>query len=108
MQSNNVNKGIFHFLITRIWAPMSVCCYENSSGYFTENICVKLHEKMLNGSQEIEEHKKHINEQKCPKMLCACDCQSNELKVHGKFKKKYRVILKKQWNTHKQTNRQRD
>ena len=36
MQNNNVNKGIFHFLGTTIWAPMQVYQYENPSGYITD------------------------------------------------------------------------
>ena len=33
----------------------------------TKNICVKFHEKMLTGCQEIEKHKKNTNKQKYPK-----------------------------------------
>ena len=36
MQNNSVNKGIFQFLGARIWVPMSVYQYENSSGYNTD------------------------------------------------------------------------
>ena len=35
MESNSVNKGIFHFLGARIWVPMPVYWYENPSGYVT-------------------------------------------------------------------------
>ena len=46
----------------------------------TKNICVKFHEKMLTGCQEIEKHKKN-KQAKISKMLCAFDCQCNTLKV---------------------------
>ena len=35
IQNQVVNKGIFHFLGTRIWAPMPVYRYENPSRYVT-------------------------------------------------------------------------
>ena len=39
MQDNSVNKSIFHFLGTRIWAPvLSVYQHEDSSGYFTDHL----------------------------------------------------------------------
>ena len=38
MQNNSVNKGTFHFLGTRIWAPMPVYRYKNPSGYITDVI----------------------------------------------------------------------
>ena len=38
MQSNSVNKGIFHFLGARIWVHMPVYRYKNPSGYFTAYI----------------------------------------------------------------------
>ena len=38
MQNNNVNKGTFYFLGTRIWAAMPVYRYENLAGYITDVI----------------------------------------------------------------------
>ena len=32
MQKDSANKGIFHFLGARIWAPMPAYWYENRSG----------------------------------------------------------------------------
>ena len=33
MQNDNVNKGIFYFSDSKIWVPMPVYQYENTSGY---------------------------------------------------------------------------
>ena len=35
MQNNSVNKGVFHFLGTRIWVSMPVFWYQNRPGYIT-------------------------------------------------------------------------
>ena len=46
MRNNCVNKGIFHFLDARSWAPMPVW-YENRSGYITGNMCNLFHAAII-------------------------------------------------------------
>ena len=42
MQNDSVNKGIFHLLGTRIWAPMPVYQYEKPSRYVTDSIQINI------------------------------------------------------------------
>ena len=41
MQNNSVNKGIFHLLGDRIWAPMPVYWFENPSGNIIDSVPIK-------------------------------------------------------------------
>ena len=42
MQNNSVNKGIFYFLGTRIWAPMQVYQHKNPSRFVTDSIQINI------------------------------------------------------------------
>ena len=42
MQNNSVNKGIFYFLGTRIWAPMQVYQHKDPSRFVTDSIQINI------------------------------------------------------------------
>ena len=42
MQNNSVNKGIFYFLGTRIWASMQVYQHKNPSRFVTDSIQINI------------------------------------------------------------------
>ena len=42
MQNNSVNKGIFYFFGTRIWASMPVYQHENPSRFVTDSVQINI------------------------------------------------------------------
>ena len=42
MQNNSVNKGVFYFLGSRIWAPMPVYQHKNPSWFVTDSIQINI------------------------------------------------------------------
>ena len=56
MRNNCVNRGMFHFLDARSWAPMPVL-YENRSGYITGNSDVNIRADLVGKFLALKNHR---------------------------------------------------